>query len=81
MKYIKNFILFIIFFIGCSQKDITNNLDNSMASMAGNRPPSAFRFLDYKQVNDAKFGFKDFEVLLPYAKPDDWVSMGGWYVS
>jgi len=73
------FIVYVVFFIGCSQRYITNSIDNSMASMAGNEPPSTFKFLNHNDSNEAKFNFKKFELLLPLAKADDWISMGGWY--
>ncbi len=68
----------MITFVGCTTNDVTRNVENGMARMAGNKPPKFFHFTAPKYVDRWKFRHKDYEALSPLSKAKDWTKMGGW---
>lgn len=73
MKYI-NSIMISLLLLGCS----TNNIDYTLARMAGNKPAQFFKFATSHDANDYMFHHKDFDMLMPQTKEVDWTDMGGW---
>ncbi|MFA5461979.1 MAG: hypothetical protein WC274_07870 [Sulfurimonas sp.] len=73
MKYIYS-IFISLFFLGCS----TNDIDYTLARMAGNKPAQFFYFATPSDANQYMFHHKDFDMLMPQTKEIDWIDMGGW---
>lgn len=69
-----SFILFILIVTGCS----SDTYDGMRSHMAGNKAPSFFHFSNVNDVNHYMFHQKDFDILMPQAKNDDWIKMEGW---
>ncbi len=73
----------MIFLSGCSQREITNSIDNTMSRMAGNKPTTSgsLIFPDAQTANSYMFSNKDFQIVMPKTYSKDWKRMGGWYGS
>jgi hypothetical protein len=80
MKKIINLLTLslILSFIGCSTHDVSDNIDNTLAQAARNKPAKFFNFTEPKYVHRWKFRHKDYEALSPFTKDNDWSKMSGW---
>ncbi len=72
-----NFILFLsltFMFNSCS----SDTYDGIRSGMAGNEPPRFFHFSTPYDASHYMFHQKDFDVLMPQVKKNDWIEMEGW---
>ena len=73
MKYIYSIVI-SLFLLGCS----TNDIDYTLARMAGNKPAQFFYFANSYDANHYMFEHKEFNISMIQTKENDWIDMGGW---
>ena len=81
MKWINKtlLIVFIIFGVnGCSDKQIENSILHAEIAISGYKAPKFFHFSNVNDANHYMFHQKDFEIMMPQAKKNDWIEMEGW---
>jgi hypothetical protein len=73
MKYIYSIVI-SLFLLGCS----TNDIDYTLARMAGNKPAQFFYFATPEKVEQWYFETKDYMALPPKTYKKDWELMSPW---
>jgi len=73
MRYIYS-ITISLFLLGCS----TNDIDYTLARMAGNKPAGFFALNSVEEVNKWSFKTKDYKALPPMTYKKDWGLMSPW---
>lgn len=83
MKYIQVVLLSLIsfMFIGCSAKQVSDNITRAQIAMSGNKPPAYFDIANVETMRDYVFQTEHFSFSPPSAKQKDYSVMGGWFGS